>query len=323
MIEIIHEDRLRALVTADQQAFDIVEQSFIWKAQGKVDMPPIMHLSVPRHHGDIDIKSAYVEGLDNLTVKLGSGFFDNVAKGLPSSSSVMVVMSSVTGFCEAILLENGYLTNLRTGMAGAVAAKWLAPARVNAVGIIGAGAQARFQIECLKLVRNFDCVHVYSQTPSRSETYAEEMRRALDVNVVICASAQEAVEASQIVVTTTPAHQPIVRAEWLHKGLHITALGADVGGKQELDADCLRQATAVFCDSKDQCFAMGELQHCPDLQQSGPASSVTELGDIVAGRFDFRRTPDDITVCDLTGMGVQDTAIAHLALRQSRNSSDA
>lgn len=323
MISIVHEDRLRALVPADQDAFDIVERSFIWKAQGKVDMPPIMHLSVPLHNGDIDIKSAYVEGLDNLTVKLGSGFFDNVAKGLPSSSSVMVVMNSTTGFCEAVLLENGYLTDLRTGMAGAVAAKWLAPRQVRTVGIIGAGAQARFQLECLKLVRNFDRVHVYSPTRSRSEAYAKEMRRALDVDVIACQSARDLVEASELVITTTPARQPVIACEWLHPGMHITALGSDVRGKQELEANCLRKATALFCDSKAQCFAMGELQHCPDLQSGGPADAIRELGEIVSGRANICRGANDITICDLTGMGVQDTAIAHLALQRLRSAADA
>ena len=316
MVLVLDEKQLRELATIDRDALEIIEKSFVWKADGKVDMPPIMHMSVPAHNGDVDIKSAYVEGLDNLTVKLGSGFFDNAAKGLPSSSSTMVVMSTETGFCQAVLLENGYLTNLRTGMAGAVAAKYLAAKQVETVGILGAGAQARFQLECLKLVRDFSKVAVFSRRRDQSEAYAQEMSEKLGVEVTVADTAEQVVRSCQILVTTTPSKEAIVEADWLQDGQHITAMGADLKGKQELAADCLSKATLLSCDSIGQCLSMGELQHDMSTALNEKESRVVELGQIVSGRHSFVRGDKDITICDLTGMGLQDTAIASLVMEK-------
>lgn len=319
MVMVLEEDELRRLAGVDFEAFEIIENSFAWLAQGKVAMPPIMHISIPEHNGDIDIKSAYVRGLDTLAVKLGSGFFGNQAKGLPSSSSIMAIMSTETGICQAILLENGYLTNLRTGMAGAVAAKWLAPEDVETVGIIGAGAQGRFQLECLRLVRNFTKVKIFSQFQDEAEIYATEMSEKLGVEVSVSSSAEDVTRSSQILVTTTPSREPIVQSEWLHPGLHITAMGADVGGKQELAANCTKLATLLVCDNLEQSRLMGEFQHSMSAEATDKDLDVVELGSIVAGHHEFKREPSDITICDLTGMGVQDTAIASLAMERHRS----
>jgi ectoine utilization protein EutC len=310
MVLVLDEKQLRELAGIDSDALEIVEQSFKWIAEAKVDMPPIMHMSIPENNGDIDIKSAYVQGLDSLTVKLGSGFFNNPGIGLPSSSSTMVVMSTETGLCEAVLLENGYLTNLRTGMAGAVAAKYLAPATVETVGVIGAGVQGRFQLECLQLVRDFSKAYIYSRRRDQSEVYALEMSKKLGIEIVVCETAEEVVRESQLVVTTTSTQEPVIQHEWLHEGLHITAMGSDVGGKQELTAQCLNNATLLICDSLSQCLSMGELQHALNKLEN----KAIELSAIVADKKPFVRSDNDITICDLTGMGVQDTAIASLVM---------
>ena len=316
MVFVLEEAQLRALVKFDNDALHIVEKAFAWTAEGKVDMPPIMHMSVPENNGDFDIKSAYVKGLDMLAVKLGSGFFDNAKQGLPNCGSTMAVMSTKTGFCQAILDENGYLTDLRTGMAGAVAAKYLAPKTIDAVGIIGAGVQGRFQLECLRLVRDFNKVYVHSRRQEQAEEYAAEMSAKLDIEVIVAASAEEVVRSSQLVVTTTPSREAIIKAEWLHPGLHITAMGADVGGKQELETDCLKKATLLVCDRAAQCLKMGELQHGVAAGFISEDSNIVELGEYASGQKRFKRSADDITICDLTGMGVQDTAIAYLAMEK-------
>ncbi len=314
---VLEEAQLREIAVIDEAALNIVEQSFAWVADGNVDMPPIMHMSIPENNGDVDIKSAYVQGLDTLTVKLGSGFFNNPAKGLPSSSSTMVVMSTETGFCEAVLLENGYLTNLRTGMAGAVAAKYLARKDIDTVGIIGAGAQARFQLECLRLVRDFSKVRVFSRRQDQAQTYAVEMSKTLGVDVVVCETAEEVVKESQIIVTTTSSREPVIKAAWLQPGTHITAMGADVGGKQELAQECLERATLLVCDKASQCLSMGEFQ-ARGSRLDTLAQSAIELGEYVAGTHYFEAAESDITICDLTGMGVQDTAIASLVMQKFR-----
>ncbi len=281
-------------------------------------MPPIMHIEVADGNGDVDIKSACVRGLDVLAVKIASGFFDNPRLGLPSSSAMMVVLSATTGFCEAVFLDNGYLTDLRTGLAGAVAAKYLAPESVSTVGIVGVGVQARYQLQCLRLVRKFERVLVRGRSAKNVAAYIADVREQLDIEVIEAESMEQLVADSQVVVTTTQSREPLIRAEWLHPKLHITAIGSDLEGKQELDTAVLGKADRLVCDRKSQCFSMGELQHGLAAGILSMKSEIDELGSITSGQASGRASENEVTVCDLTGMGVQDTAIAALALVKAR-----
>ena len=314
---VLTEAELRTSVGFDAEGLRAVEDAFTWLSDGKVEMPPVMHIEVTEHRGDIDIKSACVRGLDHLAVKVASGFFDNPKRGLPSGGAMVVVLNAQTGFCEAVMLDNAYLTDLRTGLAGAVAARHLAPEKVGTVGVLGAGAQARYQVRALRLVRDFERVLVSSRDAGRSAAYAEEMGERLGVPVEAAASPEALVRESEVVITATPARAPLVDAAWLHPGLHITAMGSDLPGKQELDPDVLRRADLVVCDRRAQCLAMGELQHAASFFGEGDAPLI-ELGEITAGQARGRRRAEEITVCDLTGTGVQDTAIASLALERAR-----
>ncbi len=306
-VRILTEAELRACVGMDTQALQTVENAFTWLQQDRVTMPPIMHIEVSEHAGDVDIKSAYVKGCDRFAVKLASGFFNNPKLGLPSSSAMVVMFNAETGFCEAVFLDNGYLTDLRTGLAGAVAAKYLAKENIETVGVVGAGAQARYQIECLRLVRDFNRLLVHSRSQERTRHYAEEMRAKLSIDVEIVPS-EQVVRESDVVVTTTSAREPLIEKDWLHPGLHITAMGSDLSGKQELAPDVLNIADLIVCDRFDQCFSMGEMQHTQDRLKR-ESTHVIELGELTSGVFQYQRNDTDITVCDLTGTGVQDTAI--------------
>ena len=312
---VLTESELRACVGFDERCLRTIEDAFTWISEGRVEMPPVMHIEVADHHGDVDIKSACVRGLDHIAVKVASGFFENPKIGLPSSGAMVVVLSAKTGFCEAVMLDNAYLTDLRTGLAGAVAAQYLAPETVRTVGVLGSGAQARYQVRALRLVRDFERVLVSARDAGRSAAYLTEMGERLGLPVET-APPEALVRESDLVITTTPARSPIVDAAWLHPGLHITAMGADLPGKQELDSEVLRRANRVVCDRREQCVAMGELQHAADLLEGGHAP--VELGDLTSGRAPGRQSADEITVCDLTGTGVQDTAIASLALARAR-----
>ena len=315
---ILTESELRRCVDMNREALAAVENAFTALSDGKVEMPPIMHLEVSDHNGNVDIKSAYVRGLEHFAVKLGSGFFDNVKRGLPSSSAMMVLLSAETGFCTAVLLDNGYLTDLRTGLAGAVAARHLAPESVSTVGVIGTGAQARYQIRSLKLVRDFDRLLVFGRDPGRLSAYLEAMRKQLGVDTQRAQSILELVTESDLVVTTTPSTQALIQADWLHPGLHITAMGSDLGGKQELDPQVLVGADLLVCDRRSQCATMGELQHAIAAGLISRDEGVVELGLITSRQHPGRSSADQITVCDLTGTGVQDTAIAVLAYARAQ-----
>ncbi|MDX1513754.1 MAG: cyclodeaminase [Gammaproteobacteria bacterium] len=316
-VRVVAEQDLRACVGIDDAALDAVEQAFGWLAAELVEMPPIMHISVADRGGDVDIKSAYVRGLSDFAVKIASGFFDNPKRGLPSSSGMMVVMSAETGFCKAVLLDNGYLTDLRTGLAGAVAARYLAPKRVGTVGVIGTGAQARYQIRSLVLVREFGRLLVFGRDRDRRAAYVEEMRNELGIEVSVCGDPETLVRSADLLVTTTPSTQPLVRADWLRPGQHVTAMGSDLPGKQELEAAALLRADLLVCDRRAQCATMGELQHAIGAGLMEESAEIVELGAVTSGACAGRTSEDQITICDLTGTGVQDTAIASLALERA------
>src|ERR1035437_10339163 len=150
-VVVLTEREIRSVLTLDVDALAAIEEAFTRLADGQADVPPIVGLFVPEHRGEIDVKAAYIHGLPSLAVKIASGFFDNGLWGLPSGSGLMVVLSTRTGFPQAILLDNGYLTDVRTALAGAAAAKYLAPERVRTVGVIGAGTQGRYQARALQL----------------------------------------------------------------------------------------------------------------------------------------------------------------------------
>jgi ornithine cyclodeaminase len=325
-ILVLTEREIRRVVTLDLAALAAIEEAFTRLADGQADVPPIVGLFVPSRHGEIDVKAAYIHGLPSLAIKIASGFSDNGLLGLPSGSGLMVVLSTRTGYPQAILLDNGYLTDVRTALAGAAAARHLAPQRVRTVGVIGAGAQGRYQVRALQLVRSFEKVLVYDQSAAAVDAYVREMpdvlvreRTGLEPCpagapiAVVPADPETLVRESDVVITCTPSRQPIVKADWLHPGLHITAMGADVPEKQELESEVLGRATRLACDLKSQCFARGEFHHARSAGVLGDDVSVIELGELTSGRRPGRERADDITVCALTGVGVQDTAIALLA----------
>ncbi|MCB0034967.1 MAG: cyclodeaminase [Anaerolineales bacterium] len=317
-ITILTEADLRRCVQLNQEALAAVEDGFTRLADGKATMPPIMRIDVPENNGEVDIKSAYLQGLDSFAVKMSSGFFDNHKLGLSSSGGMMILLSAKIGYPQALLLDNGYLTDVRTGLAGAIAAKYLAPQQVKTVGVIGAGTQARYQLQALKLVRDFERVLVYNRSPERVERYVQEMPAVLEAEVAAAGSLAELVKQSEVVVTTTPAKVPFLRAEWLHPGLHITAMGSDAEEKNELEAAVLGRADLLVCDRKSQVFRLGEHHHALTAGVLTEDSPTIELGELTAGRHQGRVNDEQITVCDLTGTGVQDTAIALLAYRQAQ-----
>ncbi len=317
-VAILTESELRRSVGLDRESVEVVQEAFTALAGGKVIMPPILRLDVPDNNGEVDVKTAYIPGLSGFAIKMSPGFFDNPKLGLPSVNGLMVVLSATTGIVEAVLLDNGYLTDVRTAAAGAVAARHLAKADCPSVGVIGAGVQARLQVEALTLVREVRRVLVWARDPAKAGAYAGDMEQRLGIEVSPAATARQAVTESDIVVTTTPARSPIVEADWLHRGLHITAMGSDSEDKNELHPMVLAEADLVVCDRRSQSLRFGELHHAVAAGALGADAAVTELGEITSGAKPGRANDRQITVCDLTGTGVQDTAIALYALRAAR-----
>jgi len=316
-ITILTEAEIRSCVGLNEEAISAVANGFTSLAAGEVTLPPIVRIDVPEHEGEVDIKTAYVRGLDSFAIKIAAGFFQNYRLGLPTGSGMMVLVSARTGRPEAVLLDNGYLTDVRTGAAGALAARYLARKRVETAGVIGSGMQARYQMRALKQVRGFQQLMVYGIVPDQVEEYAAEMASVLGVEVVKAADVETVVRNSDVVVTCTPAKEPYLKAEWLHPGLHITAMGSDAEDKQELYADALGRADLLVCDRKSQSFRLGEFHNGLEAGVISEDDPIIELGELTSGRKPGRESEEEITICDLTGVGVQDTAIALLAYQKA------
>jgi ectoine utilization protein EutC len=313
-VTILTEDELRRCIELDAGVIDAIAEAFTALASGGVVMPPVLHMDLAEAQGEVDVKTAWIPGLASFAIKVSPGFFANSKLGLPSLSGMMMLLSARTGRLEAVHLDNGYLTDLRTAAAGAVAARHLVRADARVAGVLGAGVQARLQIEALARVRPIEQVLVWARDGARADAYADEMTRRLDLDVVPVASVEKLVLEADAVVSATPSREPLVVADWLQPGLHLTAMGADAPDKNELHPGVLERADLVVCDSRAQCARLGELHHA--LEQ-GIDVTVVELGEITSGVEPGRTGADQITVCDLTGTGVQDTAIALLTYQRA------
>ena len=312
MTVILNSDEIKKCIGLDKQLIPIIEEAFKNLALDKVTMPPILRLDIEKYHGESDVKTAYIEGLDSYAIKVASGFFNNSKIGLPSSNGLMILLDSKTGVIKSILLDKGYLTDIRTAVAGAIAAKYLSNPNSKKVGIIGAGIQAKLQLEALTLVRNIDTAFIWTRKSDKLSKFIENIKR-LNINIQICLSPEEVVKQSEILITTTPSKSPLIKNEWLKKGLHITAMGSDAEQKNELDPLIIKECDLYIPDSLSQTRILGELHHAIKNNLVSSNENFYELGDVILDPNLGRKRKEDITVCDLTGTGVQDTAIARQA----------
>ncbi len=314
---ILTEADLKSIVELDAGAVACVEDAFHALATKAVAMPPILRLDIPEHRGEVDVKTAYVPGLDGFAIKISPGFFGNPDIGLPSTNGMMVLLSAKTGLIQALLLDNGYLTDVRTAAAGAVAARQLARPDAAVAAIFGAGMQARLQLQALMLVRPIREARIWARNAAKAEKLAGELTGAFGIPVTAIADPHAAVAGADIIVTTTPSEKPILQAGWLQPGQHVTAMGSDAEHKNEIDPAIIARADLYVADSLKQTRRLGELHHAIKAGLVEPDAGFTEIGEIVAGLKPGRGSPDQITLADLTGTGIQDTAIATLAFARA------
>lgn len=298
----------RTLAKLDTQLLiKSMEDGFVAYSSKQAVVPPVGHLSFQNPAGDMHVKYGYIQGDEVYVVKVASSFYGNPKQGLPSSNGTMLVLSQKTGELQTILLDEGYLTEVRTGLAGAVVAKYLAPTEITAIGIVGAGTQARFQLQYLKDVLSRRKVYVYGRSKASLQQYAKDMA-SYGFEITATQDIHDITNNCNYIVTTTPAMQPLIMADQVRAGTHITAVGADTPGKQELDPQVLGKADIIVADSVSQCSEYGEVAHAFD-QKLISTGKVVEFGDFI--KQGLRRESDDqITIADLTGIAVQDIQIA-------------
>ena len=308
MTLILQSKEIKNIVYLNSELIPIIENSFKSLSKGEAVMPPILRLDIKKYHGESDVKAAYIEGLDSFAIKVASGFFNNPSLGLPSSNGLMILLDSKTGVLKSVLLDEGYLTDIRTAIAGTIASKYLSNPDIKTAGIIGVGIQAKLQLQALMLVRSPKKIKVWGRDPLKVKKFIQKFNNILKIES--CLTAEELVTSSDLVITTTPSSSPLIKNEWLKKGMHITAMGSDAEHKNELDPKILSSCDIYVPDSQAQTSILGELHHA--LKNNLINSNITfdNLGDIVLNPNLGRKSKEDITICDLTGTGVQDTAIA-------------
>jgi ornithine cyclodeaminase len=288
-----------------------IEEGFAAYSSGRATVPPVGELILDK--GEVHIKSGYIEGEEFYVIKIASGFYGNRSIGLPSGNGCMLLFKQRTGEPAAILLDEGHLTDIRTAVAGAVAAKYCSPRKVERIGIVGAGVQARLQLEWLTRVSACRDVLVWGPLTEELENYERDMEsRGFSVETTSHAAA--ILKTCNLVVTATPSKTPILSAADLRPGTHITAVGSDTPDKQELDPEILAKADMIVADSLSQCRLRGEIHKALEAGRIREKRCI-ELGAIVSGKERGRTSESQITVVDLTGVAVQDIEIATAVFR--------
>jgi ornithine cyclodeaminase len=292
----------------------LMEQGFVAYSEGRAVVPPVAELIFEDPPGETHIKYGYIRGGDHFVIKVASGFYGNTELGLATGQGVMLLFSQKTGAFEAALLDEGHLTDVRTAAAGAVAGKHLAPSDVGCIGILGGGLQARLQLEILQPFTACRRVVAWTYDDAEVEPYLEYFA-ASNFQIEFVASPEEVAGRSNLIVTTTISKEPLLMGDWIRPGTHITAMGSDTAEKIELAPEILGNADRVVVDSLSQSESRGEVFRAVD---SGALrrKSVVELGAVVAGTVTGRVDDQQITVCDLTGVAVQDLMVAQGVMDQ-------
>ena len=291
-----------------------IERGFVEYSRGNSVVPPVGELLFNQPPGDVHIKYGYIKNQDNYVVKIASGFSENYKAGLSSSHGVMVMFDKNTGYLKCVLHDEGYLTNVRTAVAGSICAKYIAPSNINTIGIIGTGIQARMQLEYLKMVTDCREVLVLGRNKEKISKYIEDMKsHGFKINVA--SNSRELCKNSNLIITTTNANESLIQKDDIKEGTHITAMGSDTPEKRELDPEILNIADAVVVDSIPQCLERGETKNALDRNLL-KEKDLIEIGTIIDSGKKLRKNNNEITVADLTGVAVQDIMITNAVYEQ-------
>lgn len=308
---ILERPEIEALVNIEK-AFPAVEKAYLAMSKGLVNLPPVGHITFPKLDADCHIKYGHIKGDAFFVIKVATGFPLNSDQGLSNGNGMLLVLSAETGAVLAMLHDEMYLTDVRTGIGGAIASHMLSNKGARRVLIVGTGIQARMQIKTH--ATKFDNAlefSVWGRSPSKATSLVEEMARSYSIKAA--EDLETACKEADIIVTTTGSKNPIVKSEWIKSCTHITAVGADAPGKQELETDLISKADVVAVDSINQCIDHGEIEEATK-QNIIQTSSLIELGDLISNIELGRKSSNQITIADLTGVAAQDIAIAGVVL---------
>jgi alanine dehydrogenase len=302
----LSEDDVKSLLTMDD-TLEVIEKAFRDHGLGLTQMPSKSYLDFPKYNGDLRTMPAYLEGLGYAGVKIVNSHPGNPANGLPTIMVLLVLNSPVTGVPLAVMGATT-ITAMKTGAAGAIAAKYLARPESSVVGLVGAGIQAQTQLLALSKVFNLKKVIIADISMERAKALEAECRKFLNCEYQLTTDAKDACDCD-ILVTTTPSRKPVVMSSWVKPGTHINAIGADAAGKQELETALTKRAKLVV-DEVGQAAHSGEI-NVPIAEGSLKYEDIySQIGMIVAGKVPGRTSPEEVTIFDSTGLAIQDVATA-------------
>jgi ornithine cyclodeaminase len=289
-------------------AIAAVERGFRALALGQATLPEPMVVELSRPWAEVHVKGAHLAGSRFIVLKVATGFPANRERGLPSADGVFLLLDAATGAPVLVLEEHGYLTDLRTAAAIALTLKYLAPADARTALLVGAGGLARLTAQALLAQRPLERLTIWNRTPERAAALAQELAPQVPTRVVDDLAA--AVRGHRVIVCVTASTSPLVRETWVQPGTHITSAGTGSPEKVELEPALLARADKLFADRVVQTELYGNLHHALEAGAVTRRHVTGEIGDLAAGRLAGRERPDEITIADLTGVGVQDAAIA-------------
>ena len=290
---------------------DVIEpmkQGFIDYSRGLAEIPPVGELIMEDPPGDVHIKYGYLKGGNHYVIKIASGFVGNNEFGIKAGQGMMLLFDIKTGQPLAILIDEANLTDIRTGIAGAITSSELASKNVNEVLIVGTGVQARYQAKYICQEMGISKVIFWGRDESKINKIANDINLN-NVEIKIEKNLESAVRSSKLIITTTSAKSPLIDSEWVQPGTHITAVGSDTHNKCELDYNILAKANLIVADSIEQNVLRGEIHQALKHDAINEADLI-EIGEIFENPEKGRKNDQDITVADLTGVAVQDLVIA-------------
>jgi alanine dehydrogenase len=289
----------------------VIEQAFVDFDAGRTVAYPVVREFLGEHRGVFGIKSGYLMNEEVIGLKAGGFWLGNPDLGLTSHQSTTVMFDPRTGQPTAFM-DGNHITGIRTAAVGALAARELARKDSSIATILGCGMQGMGQIEALCSVRPIESVRAFDLLPDKAEQLAGVLR-ARGLEALVCGDAESAVRGADIVVTTTPAKEPVLKADWIEPGVHISAFGADTSDKNEVDAELFQKAT-VIVDDIAQAITIGDTHHAVERGLVEIEDIDATLGEILGGRMMGRVTEEAITVFDATGLAFQDLVAAQLAV---------
>jgi len=291
-----------------RSVLDSIEEGFVIYSKKEAVIPPVGSLHFTNPPGECHIKYGYANKGAYYVIKVASGFYENPHLGLPVNNGLMLLFNKKTGELECVLLDEGYLTALRTAAAGSIAAKYLAPKNVSCIGIVGTGVSAYFQLSLLPFATDCKKVLVWGRDAHKAKKFSEDPNLK-SFQIEVAKDLNQLTASCNLIVTTTTSHQPLLFADQIKKGTHITAMGADDVGKQELDPSIFLKADRIVVDSRSQCIEFGDASYA--LKEGMiQENQMRELGEIISDPNLRRNNDSQITVADLTGVAIQDLQIA-------------